>query len=114
MPEAISLKFGMWSAEGGGKLHSKICLVSSRQHEVRKLRFLSSCQYTHGVARRLLGPHDTLPCVLINDDIAEPTEEFVIEIVKITPGAFNVTPGNVTMARGIILDDDGNMHVMFI
>ena len=68
MPEAISLKFGMWSAEGGGKLHSKICLVSSRQHratEVRKLRFLSSCQYTHGVARRLLGPHDTLPCVLI-------------------------------------------------
>ena len=64
----ISLKFGMWSAEGGGNLHSKICLVSSRQHratEVRKLRFLSSCQYTHGVARRLLGPHDTLPCVLI-------------------------------------------------
>ena len=68
MPEAISLKFGMWSAKGGGKLHSKICLVSSRQHratEVRKLRFLSSCQYTHGVARRLLGPHDTLPFVLI-------------------------------------------------
>ena len=69
MPEAISLKFGMWSAEGGGNLHSKICLVSSRQHratEVRKLRFLSSCQYTHGVARWLLGPHDTLPCVLMS------------------------------------------------
>ena len=69
MPEAISLKFGMWSTEVGGNVHSKICLVSSRQHratEVRKLRFLSSCQYTHGVARRLLGPHDTLPCVLIN------------------------------------------------
>ena len=68
MPEAISLKFGMWCAEGRGNLHSKICLVPSRQHratEVRKLRFLSSCQYTHGVARRLLGPHDTLPCVLI-------------------------------------------------
>ena len=66
--EAISLKFGMWSAEGGGSVHSKIRVVSSRQHratEVRKLRFLSSCQYTHGVARRLLGPHDTLPCVLI-------------------------------------------------
>ena len=73
MPEAISLKFGMWSAEGGGNLHSKICLVSSRQHratEVQKLRFLSSCQYTHGVARRLLGPHDTLPCVLILHIIA--------------------------------------------
>ena len=69
MPEAISLKFGMWSTEVGGNVHSKICLVSSRQHratEVRKLRFLSSCQYTHGVARRLLGPHDTLPCVLIS------------------------------------------------
>ena len=68
MPEAISLKCGMWSTEVGGNVHSKICLVSSRQHratEVRKLRFLSSCQYTHGVARRLLGPHDTLPCVLI-------------------------------------------------
>ena len=68
MPEAISLKFGMWSIEVGGNVHSKIYLVSSRQHratEVRKLRFVSSCQYTHGVARRLLGPHDTLPCVLI-------------------------------------------------
>ena len=44
--EAISLKFGMWSAEGGGSVHSKSGLVSSRQHratEVRKLRFLSSC-----------------------------------------------------------------------
>ena len=49
--EAISLKFGMWSAEGGGSVHSKNRLVSSRQHratEVRKLRFLPSCQYTHG------------------------------------------------------------------
>ena len=67
--EAMSLKFGLWSAEGGGSVHSKIRVVSSRQHkatEVRKLRFLSSCQYTHGVARRLLGPHDTLPCVLIH------------------------------------------------
>ena len=49
--EAISLKFGMWSAEGGGNVHSKNRLVSSRQHramEMRKLRFLPSCQYTHG------------------------------------------------------------------
>ena len=71
IPDAISLKFGMWSTEVRGNVHSKICLVSSRQHramEVRKLRFLSSCQYTHGVARRLLGPHDTLPCVLIYVD----------------------------------------------
>ena len=72
IPEAISLNFGMWSAEGGGNLHSKICLVPSRQHratEVRKLRFLSSCQYTHGVARRLLGPARNpvkLPCRSFN------------------------------------------------
>ena len=67
--EAISLKFGMWSAAVGGHVHSKNRLVSSRKHratEVRKLRFLSSCQYIlTGVTRRLLGPHDTLPCVLI-------------------------------------------------
>ena len=29
--EAISLKFGMWSAEAGGSVHSKNRLVSSRQ-----------------------------------------------------------------------------------
>ena len=49
--EAISLKFGMWSAAVGRHVHSKNRLVSSRKHratEVRKLRFLSSCQYTHG------------------------------------------------------------------
>ena len=49
--EANSLKFGMWSAAVGGNVHSKNRLVSSRKHratEVRKLRFLSSCQYTHG------------------------------------------------------------------
>ena len=48
--EAISLKFGMWSAAVGGNVHSKNRLVSSRKHratEMRKLRFLSSCQYTH-------------------------------------------------------------------
>ena len=48
--EAISLKFGLWSAAVGGNVHSKNRLVSSRKHratEVRKLRFLSSCQYTH-------------------------------------------------------------------
>ena len=48
--ETISLKSGMWGAEVGGNVHSKNRLVSSRQHratEVRKLRFLSSCQYTH-------------------------------------------------------------------
>ena len=49
--EAISLKFAMWSAAVGGHIHRKNRLVSSRKHramEVRKLRFLSSCQYTHG------------------------------------------------------------------
>ena len=49
--EAILLKFGMWSTEVGGSVHSKNRLVSSRQHRatvVRILRFRSSCQYTHG------------------------------------------------------------------
>ena len=44
--EAISLKFGMWSAEVGGRVHSKNCLVSSRQHratEMQKLHFCFSC-----------------------------------------------------------------------
>ena len=44
--EAISLKCEMWSAEVGGRVHSKNRLVLSRQDratEVRKLRFLSSC-----------------------------------------------------------------------
>ena len=49
--EAIALKFGMWSAEVGGSIHSKNRLVSSSQHratEVQKLHFRSYCQYTHG------------------------------------------------------------------
>ena len=49
--KAILLKFGMWSAAVGGHAHSKNRLVSLRKHratEMRKLRFLSSCQYTHG------------------------------------------------------------------
>ena len=46
MLEEISLKFGMWSAEIDGHVHSKNRLVSSRQYratEVRKLHFHSSC-----------------------------------------------------------------------
>ena len=40
--EAISLKFGMWSTEVG------VILIHQGSTEVRKLRFCSSCQYTHG------------------------------------------------------------------
>ena len=49
--EVISLKFGMWSADVGGRVHSKNRLVSARRNratEVQKLRFRSSCQYTQG------------------------------------------------------------------
>ena len=66
--EAISLKFGMWSVAVGGHVHSKNRLVSSRKHratEVRKLRFLSSCQYTHGCYAPASWAHNTLPCALI-------------------------------------------------
>ena len=72
--EAILLKFGMWATEVRGRVLSKNRLVSSRQHratEVRKLRFRSSCQYTHGVlhagflgrARHTTVCLDNLKCV---------------------------------------------------
>ena len=35
--EAISLKFGMWSAEVGGGVHSKNRLVSLRQHRATEV-----------------------------------------------------------------------------
>ena len=68
MREVSSLKFGMWSAEVGGNVHSKNRLVPSRNHratEVQKLHFFLPVNILTGVTRRLLGPHDTLPCVLI-------------------------------------------------
>ena len=66
--EAISLKFGMWSAEGGGSVHSKNRLVSLGSTELRRREnfvFFFPVNILTGVARRLLGPHDALPCVLI-------------------------------------------------
>ena len=66
--EAISLKFGMWSAEVGGSVHSINRLVSSSSTELRRCEncvFFLPVNILTGVARRLLGPHDTLPCVLI-------------------------------------------------
>jgi len=44
---------------------------------VWKLHSLSSCQYTHSVTRRLLGPHDTLLCVLMHNILSR-------EIITIT------------------------------
>ena len=35
--EAISLKFGMWSADVGGHVHSKNRLVSSRMHRATEV-----------------------------------------------------------------------------
>ena len=68
MVEAISLKFGTWCTEVGGRVHSKNRLVSIRQHratEVQKLCFLLPVNILTGVARQLLGPHNTLLCVLM-------------------------------------------------
>ena len=68
MLEAILLKFGMWSTEVGGRVHSKNRLVSSRQHRAtvaQKYVFVLSVNILMGVAHWLLGPHDTLPCVLV-------------------------------------------------
>ena len=78
MPEAISLKFGMWSTEVGGNVHSKIRLVSSRQHratEVRKLRFLSSCQYSRGCAPASWAARHTTVCL---DNCFNKNKKFVM------------------------------------
>ena len=49
--EAISLKFGMWSAAVGGHVYSKNRLVKGST-ELRRCEncvfFLQACQYTHG------------------------------------------------------------------
>ena len=68
MAEAIFFKFGMWTPLPRRHFCSNFRFNRIRNHgttRVLKLHLLSSCKYTHGVARRLLGPHDTLPCVLI-------------------------------------------------
>jgi len=68
-PGVIWLKFRMWGTDSGGHLHSKNHLVSCKQHEVtytQRLHYCFSCQYTHSsVAHQLLGPHNTLLCVLM-------------------------------------------------
>ena len=56
---AMLLIFDMWGAEGGQHLQYKNDSNLKREH------FISSCKYTHGVARQLSWPHNTLPCVLI-------------------------------------------------
>ena len=66
--EAISLKFGMWSAAVGGHVHRKIVLFHQGSTELRRCEncvFFLPVNILTGVTRRLLGPHDTLPCVLI-------------------------------------------------
>ena len=68
-PEAISLKFGMWGTEVGGHVHSKIVLFHQGSTELRRCKnrvFVLPVNILTGVVRQLLGPHDTLPCVLIH------------------------------------------------
>ena len=47
---------------------------------------------------------------LINDDIAESTEKFKIEIIGIIPRLSLNYVGIISEALGIIRDDDGNIH----
>ena len=86
--EAILLKFGMWSPVGGGSVHSKNRLVSSRQHramEVRKLHFLSSCQHTHRCcAPASWAARHTTVCLDFKNsnmgiEIAEKSKETIVE-----------------------------------
>ena len=68
MDGAMFFKFGMWTPLPSRHFCSNFSFNRIRNHGatyVSKSHLLSSCKYTHGVARRLLGPHDTLPCVLI-------------------------------------------------
>ena len=74
MDGVIFFKFGMWTPLPSRHVCSNFGLNrirSLRATKVCKSRLLSSCKYTHSVARRLLGPHDTLPCVLIHADCFE-------------------------------------------
>ena len=66
--EAISLKFGIWCTEGGGVSTAKIVLFHQGSTKLRRCEncvFFLPVNILTGVTRRLLGPHDTLPCVLI-------------------------------------------------
>ena len=69
MAGVIFFKFGMWTPLPSWHFCSNFGFNRIRNHgatKVWKVRLLSSCKYTHGVARQLLGPYDTLLCVLIN------------------------------------------------
>ena len=64
--DAISLKFGMWSAEVGGSVHSKIVLFHQGSTELRRCEncvFFLPVNILTCVTRQILGPHNTLPCV---------------------------------------------------
>ena len=66
--EAISLKFGMWSTEVGGSVHSKTVLFRQGSTELQRCEnciFFLPVNILTGVARQFLGPHDTLLCVLM-------------------------------------------------
>ena len=68
MLEAISLKFGMWSTEVGGMSIAKIVVFHQGSTELRRCEnyvFLLPVNILTRVAHRILGLHDTLPCILI-------------------------------------------------
>ena len=71
MFEVISLKFGMWTTDGGGHVHSKNVSFCKGNME---LRMHENCIFflpvnTLTIACRLLEAHNTLPCVLMNMNV---------------------------------------------
>ena len=59
----------MWCTDGGGKHHSKNHPISTSSTKLRMHKnciFVLPINIPMGVARWLLWPHDTLPCVLIS------------------------------------------------
>ena len=81
MAGAIFFKFGMWTPPPSRHVCSNFGFNWIRNHgatKVCKSRLLSFCKYTHGVARRLLGPHDTLPC-LDNVNMLQKMQSFCLK-----------------------------------
>ena len=92
--EAISLKFGMWSAAVGGHVHSKIVLFHQGSTELRRCEnfvFFLPVNIHTGVTRRLLGPHDTQPCVLIIIIIINGQNCLAVQDCQARPQAFECT-----------------------
>jgi len=61
----ILLKFGMWGAEGGGRLHYKVQQGSTELHMCENRVLVLPVNILMVWRTGFTWPHDTLPCVLM-------------------------------------------------